>query len=267
MRHDPNMIVTFMICHRYATLSSKEKRMKKIIALMSAFFLLSGCAATQTALSGKDLNVENRMSATIFLDIEKQKERTVFVDIRNTSAKDIDIAPFIISNLEGKNYKVVNDAGSAFYLLQANILFVGKADKTALDQSIEAGFGGVLAGAAAGAAVSKSKDGNVMTGAVVGGFIGGAAELISGSLVKDVTYSVITDIQISEKTDGKIDQETISENQSGSDSATVQSSSEKVGRKKYQARLATTASQVNLDFEEARPLIEDGLIRAISGLF
>lgn len=241
--------------------------MKKFIVLLSAFFIFSGCAATQTALSGKDLNVENRMSATIFLDIEKQTERSIFVDIRNTSAKDIDIAPFIISNLEGKNYRVTNDAKSAFYLLQANILFVGKTDRTALDQSIESGFGGILAGAAAGAAVSEAKNGNILTGAAVGGFIGGAAEMISGSLVKDVTYSIITDIQISEKTDEKIDQESSSKLESGDDSSISGASGAVVNRRKYQARLATTANQVNLDFEDARPLIEDGLIRAISGLF
>lgn len=241
--------------------------MKKAIAILSAMILFSGCAATQVALSKKDLKVENRMSDTIFLDVENQIERSVFVDIRNTSAKDMDIAPFIISNLEAKGYKVTKDPKSAFYVLQANILFVGQADQTALEKSVEAGFGGALAGAAAGAAVAGARDGNLLTGAAVGGFIGGAAEMISGSLVKDVTYSIITDIQISERTREKVEQSTESELQSGASSETSQSSETTVGRKKYQARLSTVANQVNLTFDEAQPLIEDGLVRAISGLF
>lgn len=241
--------------------------MKKVLVILSAIFLFSGCAATQVALSKKDLKVENRMSATIFLDVENMSEKSIFVDIRNTSAKDIDIAPFIISNLEGKGYKVTKDAKSAFYLLQANILFVGQADQTALEQSVSAGFGGALAGAAAGAAVSGARDGNILTGAAVGGLIGGAAEMISGSLVKDVTYSVITDIQISEKTKEKVEQASSSDLSSGESSTTSQSSETTVVRKKYQSRLATNANQVNLTFEEAQPLIDDGVIRAISGLF
>lgn len=240
---------------------------KKVIALLSVSFLLSGCAATQVALSKKDLKVDNRMSSTIFLDVDNVTEKTVYVDIRNTSAKDIDITPFVLSNLEGKGYKVTRDAKTAFYLLQANILFVGQADQKALDQSVEAGFGGVLAGATLGGAIAQSKDSNILTGAVIGGFIGGAAEMISGSIVKDVTYSIITDIQISEKTKEKVDQTTQADLSTGADSSVSQASEATVNRKKYQARLATTANQVNLTFEEAQPLIEDGVIRAISGLF
>ncbi|WP_027360824.1 complement resistance protein TraT [Desulforegula conservatrix] len=241
--------------------------MKKVIVILSAMILFSGCAATQVALSKKDLKVENRMSATIFLDVDNMAEKSIYLDIRNTSAKDIDITPFVLSNLEGKGYKITKDAKSAFYLMQANILFVGQADQTALEQSVTAGFGGALAGAAVGAAASGASNSSILTGAAVGGLIGGAAEMLSGSFVKDVTYSIITDIQISEKTKEKVEQDSQAELETGAESSTTQTSETTVNRKKYQSRLATTANQVNLTFEEAQPMIEEGLIRAISGLF
>lgn len=90
----------------------------------------------------------------------------------------------------------------------------------------------------------------------------GAAEMLSGSFVKDVTYSIITDIQISEKTKEKIRRS--NELETGAESSTTQTSETTVNEKKYQSRLATTANQVNL---AGQPMIEEGLIRAISGLF
>ena len=64
--------------------------------------------------------------------------------------------------------------------------------------ALGAGYGGAMAGVLAGAAVGSGSTRD----AAAGGLLGGIAETISGAFVKDVTYSIITDLQISERNGG-----------------------------------------------------------------
>lgn len=241
--------------------------MKKLFPVIAFFLFFYGCAATQTALTKKDLKVENKMSDTIFLEVENQTEKSVYVDIRNTSDKDIDLMPMVTSQLQRRGYKIASSAKSAFYILQANILFVGQADPTALEQSTMAGYGGTIAGAAVGGAIANARNGNVATGAVVGGLLGAGVEMVAGSLTKDVTFSIVTDIQVSEKTPEKVSQSSKSNLKQGKSSSVTQSSSTTTNRKKYQTRISSTANQVNLKFEEALPALEEGMAKSIAGIF
>lgn len=241
--------------------------MKKLFSLLIALTLFSGCAATQTAITKKDLKVETKMSDTIFLELENQTEKTIYVDLKNTSDKDIDILPYVTNHLQRRGYRIVTNPKSAFYILQANILFVGQTDPTALEQSTMAGFGGALAGAAVGGAIADARDGNTTTGAVAGGLLGAGIEMVAGSLVKDVTYSIVTDIQVAEKTPEKVAQTSQSNLKQGKSSSVSQSSNTTTNRKKYQTRISSYANQVNLKFEEALPALQEGLAKSVAGIF
>ena len=239
-------------------------------ALSIASFVFAGCAATQVALEHKDLNVQSQMSATVFLDVEAPLEKTVFVDVRNTSDKDIDVAPLIKARLEQKGYTVVAAAQQASYVIQANVLQVGIANPSALHDSLYAGWGGPLAGGVAGALVGGNRTSNSfagsMNGAGIGGLLGGAGELIAGSLVKDVTYSMITDVQIMERSDAAVAQTVQSNLQQGTGTRVVQSSASTSNWKKYQTRIASTANKVNLEFNEALPHLQEQLAKSIAGI-
>ncbi|WP_027357941.1 complement resistance protein TraT [Desulforegula conservatrix] len=241
--------------------------MKKLFPVLMVLMMFYGCAATQTAITKKDLKVETKMSDTIFLELENQTEKTIYVDLKNTSDKDIDILPVVTSHLQRRGYRIVTNPKTAFYILQANILFVGQTDPTALEQSRMAGFGGALAGAAIGGGIANARNGNTTTGAVVGGLLGAGAEMISGSLVKDVTYSIVTDIQVAEKTPEKVSQSSQSQLKQGKSSSVSQSSHTTTNRKKYQTRICSYANQVNLKFEEALPALEEGLAKSVAGIF
>jgi len=232
-------------------------------------FICLSCAAAQIALEKKDLKVETKMSDTIFLDIETQVERTIFVDIRNTSDKDIDIKSLLVSRLQSKGYTVTATPQEAFYILQGNVLYVGKADPSAIRESLYAGYGGALAGATAGAMIGGATGGykGVGYGAGIGGLLGGAAELISGSLVKDITYTVITDLMISEKSPEQVEQIIQSDLQKGKGTTLQQTSKTTVNRKRYQTRIASTANKVNLAIEEALGPIIEGLSKSVAGIF
>jgi hypothetical protein len=173
----------------------------RIIAGIIAGTALSGCAATVTALKYKDLEVQTKMSETIFLEPVPMEKRTVWLDVKNTSDQDIDLSS-LAGLIATRGYRVVGNPDQANYWLQINILSVGKASLAAIDQCIRAGYGGPLIGMAAGAglgAIVSNRPLAPLAGAGVGGLIGAAVETIADSLVKAVTYGVITDIQISER--------------------------------------------------------------------
>lgn len=230
---------------------------------------LSGCAATQIALEHKDLAVSTRMSATVFLDVENRAEKTIFIDIKNTSDKELAVEPLIRSRLEASGYAIVPNAQDAFYILQANILQVGIANPSALNEALGAGFGGAVAGMAVGGVIGANASSPMggFNGAAMGGLIGGAGELIAGSLVKDVTYSMITDLQIMERTPEAVQQEIKSDLTQGTGTQIMQSSQSVKSRRKYQTRIVSTANQVNLKFEEALPRLEEQLAKSVAGIF
>jgi hypothetical protein len=110
-------------------------RKTAICAITAAVLLLQGCAATQVALGKRDLDVQTKMSATVFLDPVPPEQMTVFVQVRNTSDRqDLDIAEDVKNAVIAKGYRVVRDPKLAKYYLQANILFVGKTSPTAIQQ-------------------------------------------------------------------------------------------------------------------------------------
>jgi hypothetical protein len=240
-------------------------------ALLLLVSFLGGCAATQVALEHKDLEVGTRMSATIFVDIEDRPEKTVYLDVRNTSDKDIAVEPILRSLFEQRGYKIEMDPKDAFYLVRLNVLQVGMSNPSALNESLTAGWGGPLAGSVAGAMIGGNRStgsfAGAMNGAGIGGLIGGAGELIAGSLVKNVTFAMTTDVQIVERTTENVKQ-TIDSNLSQGTGTNVSQTSESVrNRRTYQTRVVSTANKVNLKFEEALPRLEEQLAKSVAGIF
>ena len=88
-------------------------------------------------------------------------------------------------------------------------------------------------------------------------------------MVQDVVYSVISDIQISERVGNsvKVKQKTRSKLKQGTNGVQEMVSTEKVTWKRYQTRIVSTANQVNLKFDKAVAELVTGLSRAITGLF
>lgn len=219
------------------------------IAAVSASLLLSGCAATQVAISKHELDVQTKMSATIFLDPVTASKRTVFVQIRNTSDKpDFDLQGPIKRAIADKGYRVIDDPDAATYVLQANILQVGKAAPTAAESALRSGYGGggaILAGASAGALMASNR--NMGSAGLAGALIGGVLDTVANAAVKDVYFSIITDIQIKERNaDGKTSQiatdARLSQGTSGGTSVTY---SDSTNWRAYQTRIVSTANKVN----------------------
>jgi outer membrane lipoprotein SlyB len=230
---------------------------------------LSGCAATTTAIGKRTLDVQTRMTNSIFLEPVTAPQRTVLVEVRNSSDRpQLDIAPAVRAALAERGYRLVDDPQDAQFLLQANVLQVGRTSAAAADGAFAKGFGSALVGGAAGAGLGRAA--SDQTEAIIAGAVTGvAASVVADSFVQDVTYSIITDLQISERAgEGVMVTERMTQDLAqGSSGRRILSTREVHDWKRYQTRVMSSANQANLDFEDAAPELVAGLTRAIAGIF
>jgi Enterobacterial TraT complement resistance protein len=242
-----------------------------LLSTLGAGSLLSGCAAVHTSIAKKDLDVQTKMSDTVFLDPVGSDKKVVFVQIRNTSDKAFDIEGPIVGAIAAKGYRVTQDPDEAHFRLLGNVLSVAKASPTAAEAALASGYGGVFAGGAAGAAVGGATHGwtGAAVGGAVGGILGGLTETVANAAVKDVTFMIVTDIEITEKARAGVivRQDSRQDASQGVGGRRTQTSSEVTDVKKYRTRIVSTANKANLEYEEAGPQLAQGLVRSVSGLF
>ena len=81
--------------------NGKGAKMKTVLmsALLISTLSLSGCGALHTAVAKRNLDVQTKMSSSIFLDPVEPEQRTIYVDIRNTSDKpEFDLKPQVVQS-------------------------------------------------------------------------------------------------------------------------------------------------------------------------
>lgn len=242
------------------------KMFRNTVVCASVLALVS-CAATQTALQHGTLEVSTKQSDTIFLKPVSASQKTIYISVKNTSDEDLNIAPKLKSSLINHGYKVVNNADSAHYLLQANVLKVGKMSPSASKSALGSGYGSVIAGAVAGTALgSLTHSQNMMIG---GGLAGAALGVAADALIKDENYTMVTDVQISERAGAgvKINEKTRAQLSNGSATQTVQTYSTQGQYERYRFRVVSNANKMNLKFSQAKEALEDGLVKSLSGNF
>ena len=238
------------------------------VLAISALILLSGCAAATTGLGKRNLEVQTKMTDTIFLEPVSPRDRTVLVQIRNTSGEeDLDIAGAVEGLIAERGYQIVELPEQAHYMLQANVLQVGRTSPTAAEQTFAGGFGGTLIGGAVGVAGTRVVTDDT-SALIAGGLIGAATSSVADALIEDVTYTIVTDVQISERAgEGLVVTERLEQNLRQGTGARIISATQTHDWKRYQTRIMSTANRTNLEFEDAAPQLVQGLTRAIAGVF
>jgi len=247
-------------------------KLVKVCAALAIVGVLGGCAASQVALGKRTLDVQTRTSTAVFVDAVSRDKRTIYMDVKSGVMEfDRRLFKTFVKEQFGLNdngYVLVDDPEKAQYTMVAYVLNLEKASPTAAEAALKQGYmgGSVLAGAAVGGLANSS---NRTRGAAVGGLAFGAAELITGALVKDVTFMLVCDIQIKERTkygaivrkDTKIDAKV---SDAGSSRQTV---SEVSNQKEYRTRIVTTANKANLKLETAQELMFQKTAYAMAGFF
>ena len=255
------------------------KRLSSIVklgligAILTVTF--SGCTAMTTAIKKRNLDVQTKMSETIFLEPVSPSKRVVYVDIRNTSDKDLNITESIKEKIKKSGYTITDNPDKAHFMLQANVLQVEKSDLGTAESALNAGFGGAVIGGTIGAIAGSHSTPygyrNINSrGAMIGAMWGWLVDTISGAMVKDIVYVMITDLQLKERPqEGEIIKQT--QNTSAtSGTATRVNQTVSGGNPKwkiYRTRIVSTANKVNLSFEDAQATLENGLTKSIGGIF
>ncbi|EFB8756282.1 complement resistance protein TraT [Escherichia coli] len=198
--------------------------------------------------------------------LEPASERTVFLQIKNTSDKDMSgLQGKIADAVKARGYQIMTSPDKAYYWIQANVL---KADKMDLRESqgwLSRGYEGAAVGAALGGGITAYNTGSAGTTLGVGlatGLIGMAAD----AMVEDINYTMITDVQIAERTRTSVRTDNVAALRQGTSGSKIQSSTETGNQHKYQTRVVSSANQVNLKFEEAKPHLEDQLAKSIANI-
>lgn len=124
-------------------------------------FGLAGCSAVHTAVTKRNLDVQTKMSETIFL--EPTVERTVYLQLRNTSTEQgMAIEPKLRQALQNKGMVISNNPDTAQYWIQASRrLSVGKMNLRDAQNALLSGYGaGAIGAAAAAGAVAYNSSSN-----------------------------------------------------------------------------------------------------------
>jgi len=235
-----------------------------VYGLALSLFTLTGCGAMSTAVKKRNLDVKTQMSETIWL--EPASDKTVFVQVRNTSDKDMSgLQSQIASELTAKGYHVTSSPDAAYFWVQANVL---KADKMDLRQTqgfLSSGYEGGATAAALGAGITAYNSSSA--GATLGvGLASGLVGLAADAMVEDVNYTMVTDLQISERSKATVTTDNVAALKQGTSGMKVQTSTEQGNRAKYQTRVVSSANKVNLKFDEAKPVLEAQLAKSIAGI-
>ena len=238
-----------------------KKNLKTILFSLLLIFAFVSCSTMHTVVSKRNLDVQTKMSDTIWLEPAAANEKTVFIQIRNTSGKNLNIEQKITNILASKGYRIVNDPSEAKYWLQANIL---KVDKVNLDS--DNGFSDAVLGAGIGGVLGAQRSGGAST-AIGWGLAGAAIGTLADALVDDTAYAMVTDILITEKTGRNVQTATRNSVKQGNSGSMTSTSSGSSNMEKYSTRVLSTANQVNLNFNSAIPILEDELGKVVGGIF
>ena len=127
------------------------------------------------------------------------------------------------------------------------------------------GYEGAAVGAALGAGITGYNSNSA--GATLGvGLAAGLVGMAADAMVEDVNYTMITDVQIAERTKATVTTDNVAALRQGTSGAKIPTSTETGNQHKYQTRVVSNANKVNLKFEEAKPVLEDQLAKSIANI-
>ncbi|MDA7742184.1 complement resistance protein TraT [Francisellaceae bacterium] len=243
-----------------------NKKLGLAITMAAIGSQLTGCSAISTAIKHHSLHTQSKMSNTIFLDPISNKDKTILIQVRDTSSQKVHLKEAIARNLVSEGWTVTNDIDKAHDMVQVNVLQAGKApNPAAVWGSMNQGFGNVLLGGLSGVTA-----GILTHSAGIGlgvGAASGAVGWLADQMVSNVTYSMITDIQVSIRVKGNVSQNTESKLSQGTETTTTQTYHQKTNWLRYKTRIASVADKVNLEFKDAKPILVKEVSSEISGIF
>ena len=271
----------------------------RILVLLLVLTWLSGCTAVHTSVAKRSLDVQTRMSQTVYLDPVEPEQRTIYLDIRNTTAEyQLPLADDVRRFMLSRGYQLVNSPIQAQYWLQVNVRTVLKERP---DKVLAAEYGmteqevhqllhpGMApppedetpeqrsarynrnAAVFADVSVGTHLDGKDIARALVVLAAFAGAEYIGNQLVQDKYYTMLTDIQIAERiapdSEQKVQEYSEHVLRQGDSGAFEQLWQRDTDMRKYQVRVVSFANKANLSWQDAEQPLHQGLLRSLAGIF
>ncbi|MEH8021603.1 complement resistance protein TraT [Rheinheimera metallidurans] len=271
----------------------------RVVFLLLLVQVLTACTAVHTSVAKRKLDVQTRMSQTVYLDPVEPEQRTIYLDIKNTTAEyTLPLADDVRSFMLQRGYLIVDSPLSAQYWLQVNVRTVLKERP---DIVLAAEYGMTAEETQAllepgmappppretsqqsdnrynqGAAVfvdtsvGTNLDGKDIARALVVLAAFAGAEYIGNQLVKDKYYTMLTDVQIAERispdSEQKVKEYTEHRLLQGSSGAFTQLWQRDTDMRKYQIKVVSFANKANLEWKDAELPLHNGLLRSLAGIF
>ncbi|MBI5135740.1 MAG: hypothetical protein HZA24_00225 [Nitrospirae bacterium] len=260
------------------------------LAALAAVLLATGCATMDKAYVGTvkavdpdqlRLKQESRwLNPHPNFRLVGEDKMKVYVRVRDSSGSDLDISREVRMALEDQGYTLTRNLDDAQYVLSADIRYYG--ENSHVDggrATMTAGVGGAVIGGIIG------KQSNRTTGgAMVGGLVTGLLFDTLAQRNKVREFDVVVDTRIGERVPGGVHTIRRSEDDSslshsgraaagGGDSGWAAGELEESQRASFeedflysQNRLVVFVQKLNLQPEEAAPVLQERMIRALSNV-
>ncbi len=269
----------------------------RIVVLLLAVWLLSACTAVHTSVSKRNLDVQTRMSQTVYLDPVEPEQRTIFLDIRQTAAEyQLPLAGDIRNLLLSRGYTLLDNPQQARYWLQVNVRTILKERPEQVLSREEYGLSPAEIEALLNPALGEipapvPSSGNMITPGMVDVAVASdismdskdvgralvvlavfaGAEYVGNQLVRDKYFTMLTDVQVAEKLPADsiamVQESARHELLQGDSGITGQMWQRATDRRKYQLRVVSFANKANLSWREAEQPLHQGLLRSLAGIF
>lgn len=247
----------------------------KVIAILTLSAFLWGCAATSTAIKKRELTVESQTSHSIVLEPVAPSKRIVYASVRDLSGNSMrkPMQAKLEEILRSEGFSVTKDPEQANMMLTSSIIAAEKSTSNDSNRFLSSGYKGGAEGAVVGGVLgSFSSDKNSTAG---GALVGAAAGFLADTLVEDVYFTFVMDVQLRERPlDGdRIQNKAQNNTHKGTSSTNTQTSSKTnssvVRGANYnwiihETRVVTTANKMNLEIEEAIPEVQKKTAETIS---
>lgn len=231
-------------------------------------FMLGGCSAIHTSVAKRNLDVQTKISTSIFVDPVAKEKRKIFLEVRS-GVMEFDRNSFTQSISEqlvnsGNGYALTDNPKEAQYRMSVFVRTLEKTTPEGAANALSSGYQGAGAGAVASFALGGS--GRNMAGA---GLLASGLGVVANAFVQDVMFLLVADIRITENAaNGVIVRRDSKVNTQISDhGASTQTYSEATNKKQYSTRVVTTANKANLELPEAQPLMFEKTAFAMAAFF
>lgn len=204
---------------------------------------LGGCAAMRTQIQNGSLDLQHRVSNSVFLS-PSRLPRILYVETWNTSGLEASVDSTLRAHFRSIGYEITDDPFAATYHLQVNIRDVQHRrvdDRTDVqDAMTEAALGGAVMAAAAATLGGDAGKGIAEEVLVVGAILA----FILDARTQAVAYTMTTDVRLTERVE-----------EPDGTRASVH----------HEVQIVGAATKVNLEADEAVPALARDLAGVLGG--